>query len=134
MALPTYKLGEFVFLSLDPFPDLTAEELELIARLGVPNVAALRTGRRGQPFVFVSRVDTDDLQAATQLMEDYKAFVGSDPAPLTWADQQLGNVLVLGVRPVRVQAIIAGVGGLSANSGGWLVAEWTVVAMTPVTA
>lgn len=130
MALPVFQLGNFDFLSLDGPPDLQQERVELIARVGVDGIAALKVGRRGQPFVLVSRRDTDDLRAAKQLLDDYKESIGGDAVSLTWADQECGKVLATNVRVLEMSALIGSTGGLSSAGLGWLVAEWIVVAVS----
>jgi len=132
MALPVFKIGAHEFLSLDGVPPVRESEGQLVVRPGVDGVAFWLTGQRGQPFTLRSRVDCESKAAALAKRYEYAQLVFAGKQKLVWGDHQIetedgAQVMVLAVRTLRANELLASSGGLNAPSLGYLECEWDLI-------
>lgn len=130
------EIGLFSFISLEGSIEAVREQVELVRRPGVNGVGIWKTGRRGRPFTLRSFVDAPTKLIARELYADenqgYVSLIGKDPVLLAWSDLNISGqesvlVAVLDVRQVDCFSIASGRGGLNANPGGFLIADWDLV-------
>lgn len=131
MALE-YRIGEFLFLSLDGVPPCRKDELAVIVRPGVDGLAFLKTGKRGQQFTLRSRADYASREDAMVKRVEYAALVGAGKQALVWGDYPLDSengaqVMVLDVRPIMAGELLVSSGGLNPPSLGYLECDWDLV-------
>jgi hypothetical protein len=129
-----HAIGNFQFVRLAGEPLVAHRQGELIARPGVNNLAALRTGIRGREFNLQSAVDCVSVDAARALAILYQASVFGDLARL-WIDDidylQTGTkYLITRIDNIRIKACAVMVGELvnvsPGSPGAWLEADWTL--------
>lgn len=140
MAIPTHKIGDKQFLRLDGLPCGLSEQVEVIMRPGVDDVAIWVSGNRGKPFTVRSLVDAATVDDARGVFESYLTMKRQQHA-MQWADYDFLNeafeVLVLDVQPARPQHIAARktiVGGLNVDDGDdgfFLYCDWTLIETSP---
>jgi hypothetical protein len=132
-----FEIGSFMFITMDKPPDRPREQVVVVARAGVPNVAAFRTGKRTEPFQLMTTVDVkslsngiSDIQAAESMFRLYENAVGGEPVPLRWcAENMPGTFLVLAVQLLGISPMLLSVGGI-AGGRAVLRCAWTLVAVT----
>ena len=123
----TEAIGQFWFISLEGHPIGITEQPVVVERPGVNGSAMWRSGIRGEPFILRSGLDTVNLAFAELAYNLYRGIVGTYK-DLLWKGMPwtgpFTQVAVLKVTPVKIQAMIGGVGGLNPPSQGWCECDW----------
>lgn len=126
--MSTFRLGAFSFIDMGPIPIGIQQKVEIETRPGVDGHALFLTGARGEPFQVQTVVDVANVAAGALLFGQYENAVG-DSASIIWAGVAHAKTFdILQVRPIQVNQIILGVGGLGGTSAGLVRAAWTLIA------
>jgi|GEM_PF-3616090 len=128
--MSAFKIGPHEFISMSRAISSPTPKLSREVRSGVAGVTFWDTGKRAEPILVATVVDTADRAAATARLKQYEALVGS-VATVTWFGDLLDgvNVVVMDVQPVDggIRTMLIGVGGTTGGvSHGLCAAVWTL--------
>jgi|SRR6185437_4734646 len=129
MSAP-HSIGIFNVLEMPHAPpQFPGQRVQLIQRPGVTGSSAWLEGSKGDPFNFVTKVDTSGIDTAFDLLATYQAVRGTTNDIVFRGTAIVGcTYLVLAVRALEVLNLPRPVvGGLNSPSLGWLAAEWLLV-------
>lgn len=140
MALPVHMIGNKQFLQMDGLPAGLSQQVELLMRPGVADVAVWLAGLKGQPFQVRTLIDQPSVADCRTAFQTYLAMK-TQQHTLQFADYDFAaeafEVLVLDVAPVRpghIQARKTIVGGLNVGSGDdgfYMYCNWTLIETSP---
>lgn len=134
MAIPLQRIGIYTFTTLQgnlqpPAPVKIPDD-----RQGVDGTEFVLAGTKGQPFVLISTVDDEDIQAARHTLKSYLDTIAEGAVEVIKDDvstlEEGYKCSVLSVREIDCRAITGACGNkLSNSAGAYLAAEWTLVAV-----
>jgi hypothetical protein len=126
------KIGIFDFVSMQPPPPGKRYVGFTEMRSGVDGHAFWREAVRGVPWTTRTFRDTADFASANALFRLYESYVLVGTHLLTWGGivaPASEPVVILDVKPISIQQVASSVGGLYPGSRGFVIAEWTLVAV-----
>jgi hypothetical protein len=118
------SIGSFDFRALHGQPEEIKEQVEVLARAGVPGVAIVKTGQRGRQFTVRSVTGVADTIEGRNFYYDYTLLIGQDPQPIVWGGMTLGyRVAVIDVRQTALRTVLCDTHG----AGAILECEWDLI-------
>lgn len=128
------KIGDFSFIHLSGAITGPVQQVVREVRPGVKGVTLWRTGKRAEPIVRASVVDTADCDAAEDLLHQYEELVGQNPVPVLWEGKLLARkVVVMDVQPLEegIHQTLLGIGGTLGTSNGLCRCLWFLQPIDP---
>lgn len=124
-----FKIGDFEFINMSRLISRPTKRLTREVRSGVAGVTFWNTGKRAEPIIVETVVDTADKNAATNRIFQYEQLIGASPVIVTWFGSPIDGirVVVMDVQPAErgVHTMLLGVGGVTGGvSHGLCRAIW----------
>jgi hypothetical protein len=126
-----YDIGGKKFILITGQPTGFQEDLEVVARPGVPGVQVIWLDKRSEMFKLFTIVDCESLADGDTKFQNYENMVGLTYTPLIIAGHDYtgshnAKLLIRRVKKTSLQRIHSIVGGINNNSTALLMAEWDV--------
>jgi hypothetical protein len=134
MSLLENKIGIHTFISLKGYWNPPAQIKQIDDRPGVNGSELILVGKKGEPFTMISQTDAESYEGALSYILDYLALIDGDAVEVVKGGvscETFGfRCSVLRVREIDCFAIRGAAGNyLSPPSQGFVIAEWTLIAI-----
>lgn len=122
-----YWIGDFDFISMDEFPDISKQRVVAESRPGVDGNALFLTGLRGYPTQVTTVRDVINVPDGVAAYANYVNAIGQTLRVMWGGNTYDHPFTVLDVERIRLNRTIGAVGGRLGQSGAILVCRWTLL-------